>query len=58
MRSSLLIYGHRGSAGTHPENTLISFKTAEKAGADGIELNVQLSFMMKMLIEQQMVWVG
>jgi glycerophosphoryl diester phosphodiesterase len=37
------IFGHRGSAGTHPENTLISFEQAYKDGADGIELDVQLS---------------
>lgn len=37
------IFGHRGSAGTHPENTMISFQEAERAGADGIELDVQLT---------------
>ncbi len=37
------IFGHRGSAGTHPENTMISFKQAYIDGADGIELDVQLS---------------
>ena len=37
------IFGHRGSAGTHPENTMISFQQACKDGADGIELDVQLS---------------
>ncbi|WP_078379797.1 glycerophosphodiester phosphodiesterase [Sutcliffiella halmapala] len=37
------IFGHRGSAGTHPENTMISFKQAVIDGADGIELDVQLS---------------
>ena len=41
--SSFHIYGHRGSSGTHPENTLISFQAAHKAGAQGIELDVQLS---------------
>ncbi|MFC5463187.1 glycerophosphodiester phosphodiesterase [Lederbergia graminis] len=38
-----LILAHRGSAGTHPENTMESFKAAEKAGADGIELDVHFS---------------
>lgn len=38
-----LIFGHRGAAGTYPENTMISFQAAEKAGADGIELDVQMS---------------
>lgn len=37
------IYAHRGASGTHPENTMESFVAAEKAGADGIELDVQLT---------------
>ncbi|MCB0405810.1 MAG: hypothetical protein KDD51_13590 [Bdellovibrionales bacterium] len=37
------ILGHRGSRGTHPENTLASFAEAVAAGADGIELDVQFS---------------
>lgn len=37
------IFAHRGSAGTHPENTMISFEEAVATGADGIELDVQLS---------------
>lgn len=37
------IFGHRGSAGTHPENTMISFKEAARVGADGIELDVQMT---------------
>ena len=37
------IFGHRGSPSTHPENTLISFKAAHKAGVHGIELDVQLT---------------
>ena len=37
------IFGHRGSAGNRPENTLVSFQEAARAGADGIELDVQLS---------------
>ena len=41
--SSFHIYGHRGSSGTHPENTLLSFQAAHKAGAQGIELDVQLT---------------
>lgn len=32
--------GHRGAAGTHPENTLASFRRAVEAGMDGIELDV------------------
>jgi glycerophosphoryl diester phosphodiesterase len=38
-----LIFAHRGSAGTHPENTMDAFLEAERVGADGIELDVQLT---------------
>lgn len=38
-----LIFAHRGSKGTHPENTMLSFKEAERVGADGIELDIQLT---------------
>lgn len=37
------IYAHRGSSGTHPENTLPAFSEAIRAGADGIELDVHFS---------------
>lgn len=37
----MLIFGHRGSSGTEPENTLRSFRAAIASGADGIELDVQ-----------------
>ncbi|MGE7121031.1 glycerophosphodiester phosphodiesterase [Peribacillus sp. NPDC046944] len=37
------IYAHRGSKGTHPENTMIAFKEALRVGADGIEFDVHLS---------------
>lgn len=37
------VIAHRGSKGTHPENTLPAFEEALKAGSDGIELDVQLS---------------
>ncbi|WP_010284541.1 glycerophosphodiester phosphodiesterase [Bacillus timonensis] len=37
------IFGHRGSAGTHPENTMISFKEAARVGAEGIELDIQMT---------------
>jgi glycerophosphoryl diester phosphodiesterase len=36
----MLVYGHRGSPATHPENTLVSFRAAIDAGCDGIELDV------------------
>ncbi|MCR2820339.1 glycerophosphodiester phosphodiesterase [Lederbergia panacisoli] len=38
-----IILAHRGSAGTHPENTMESFLAAEHFGADGIELDVHLT---------------
>ncbi|MGE7601303.1 glycerophosphodiester phosphodiesterase [Peribacillus sp. NPDC097675] len=38
-----LIFAHRGSSGTHPENTMLAFKEAARVGADGIEMDVQLS---------------
>ena len=37
------VYGHRGYSGRYPENTMLSFQKAIEAGADGIELDVQLS---------------
>ncbi|WP_394232901.1 glycerophosphodiester phosphodiesterase [Niallia oryzisoli] len=38
-----LIFAHRGYSKLYPENTMRAFREAEKAGADGIELDVQLS---------------
>ena len=38
-----LIVAHRGCSATHPENTLAAFKAAIAAGADMIELDVNLS---------------
>lgn len=38
-----IIYAHRGAAGEFPENTMLAFEEAYKQGADGIELDVQLS---------------
>ncbi|HLO02883.1 MAG TPA: glycerophosphodiester phosphodiesterase [Symbiobacteriaceae bacterium] len=32
--------GHRGAAGTHPENTMVSFHRAIELGCDGIEFDV------------------
>ncbi len=32
--------GHRGAAGTHPENTMVSFQWAVELGVDGIEFDV------------------
>lgn len=35
------VYAHRGSSGTHPENTLAAINDAIVAGVDGIEIDVQ-----------------
>ena len=40
----ILKIGHRGAKGHEPENTLISFQKAIDLGADGIELDVHLSY--------------
>lgn len=36
----MLKIGHRGAAGTHPENTLASFRRAAELGCDGVELDI------------------
>ncbi|SDN53870.1 glycerophosphoryl diester phosphodiesterase [Paenibacillus sp. yr247] len=38
-----IVIGHRGAAGEAPENTLASFALALEQGAEGIELDVQLT---------------
>lgn len=45
MRGDIMteIYAHRGSSGTHAENTMAAFIEAEQAGADGIEFDLHLS---------------
>lgn len=37
----ILVQGHRGSRGTHPENTIAGFMAATIAGADFLELDLQ-----------------
>ncbi|MBR3358294.1 MAG: alpha/beta fold hydrolase [Solobacterium sp.] len=37
------IWGHRGASGTYPENTLPAFQAAADMGAQGIELDIQLT---------------
>jgi glycerophosphoryl diester phosphodiesterase len=39
----MLIYGHRGSPATSPENTLKSFQEAINAGVHGLEFDVRAS---------------
>ena len=36
-------FAHRGFSGKYPENTLLAFQKAIEAGADGAELDVQLT---------------
>lgn len=38
-----LIFAHRGASARHPENTLAAFRAAIQLGADGIELDAQLT---------------
>jgi len=40
---AVAVAGHRGASGHAPENTLVAFARAKELGADGIELDVQLS---------------
>lgn len=42
MSQPFLIFGHRGSPGRYPENTLSSFDEALRAGADGFETDLRL----------------
>ncbi len=37
------IFAHRGASGYAPENTMAAFKLAHEMGADGIELDIQLT---------------
>lgn len=41
--ADLLLIGHRGAAGTAPENTVAAFKDARASGVDMFEVDVQLS---------------
>ncbi|MCR6098223.1 glycerophosphodiester phosphodiesterase [Salipaludibacillus agaradhaerens] len=43
MTQQTLIFAHRGASGTYPENTMDAYKAAAEAGADGLEVDVQLS---------------
>ncbi len=37
------VIAHRGYSGRYPENTMIAFQKAVEAGADGIEMDVQMT---------------
>lgn len=39
----MINFAHRGFKGKYPENTMLAFKKAVEAGADGIEFDVHLS---------------
>lgn len=41
--SKTLVWAHRGASGYAPENTMASFQKAAEMGADGLELDIQLS---------------
>ena len=41
--SKTLVWAHRGASGYAPENTIPAFQKAIEMGADGIELDVQLT---------------
>ncbi|BCJ32506.1 glycerophosphoryl diester phosphodiesterase [Actinocatenispora thailandica] len=43
MSDRIRIIGHRGALGLEPENTLRSFRRAQQAGADEVELDIRLS---------------
>ena len=36
-------FAHRGFSGKYPENTMLAFQKAVEIGADGAELDVQLT---------------
>ena len=37
------IYGHRGSKGNYPENSMLAFKKAIEAGVDGMEFDIHMT---------------
>ena len=43
IKQKPLVWAHRGASAYAPENTLTSFEKAVKLGADGIELDIQLT---------------
>ena len=45
-----MIFAHRGDSWFYPENTVLSFKKAIKAGCDGIELDVHKTILWLMHI--------
>ncbi|WP_040953004.1 glycerophosphodiester phosphodiesterase [Gorillibacterium massiliense] len=43
MNSRTFIFAHRGASGDAPENTMAAFRLAMEQGADGIELDIQMT---------------
>lgn len=43
MNNIPFVWAHRGASGSAPENTIVAFKRAIDLGADGIELDIQLT---------------
>lgn len=43
MSNKILIWAHRGASGYLPENTLPAFRKAAELGADGVELDIQMT---------------
>ena len=43
MSTKPLVWAHRGASGYEPENTLAAFQKAVDLGADGVELDIQLT---------------
>ena len=41
--SDLILWAHRGASTHNPENTMTAFQAAVKDGADGLEMDIQLS---------------
>jgi glycerophosphoryl diester phosphodiesterase len=39
----MIVIAHRGFSGMYPENTMLAFKKAREAGADAIEMDIQLT---------------
>ena len=50
MVEPFFIYAHRGSSLKYPENTMLAFEKAILAGANGLELDVQLTLDKKVII--------
>lgn len=49
-KSEMLVFGHRGASFDAPENTLAAVKKAFKLGADGVEVDVQMTADKKVVV--------